>query len=182
MNCTKCGLETRNLVVCDACNKPPTDTKYYRHQNSGDRFFKVSDDERPVLQIISTPSSEVKKGKACSRGITEIKYISWLGSWSWRTDDIEWNKNITEIKQSEFYEAFDKIINEICKDRPVLKSQSFNPKVSPEIKNYAQKVTARTVSDINATADGIPDSVSILKEGDLLKSVIDELSHLAITN
>ena len=47
-----------------------------------------------------------------------------------------------------------------------------------EIRKYAQSIVSKTVSDINANADRIPDDVAMMKEQELLQAVIDELKAL----
>ena len=47
-----------------------------------------------------------------------------------------------------------------------------------EIRKYAQSIVSKTVSDINANADRIPDDVAMMKEQELLQAVIDELKSL----
>lgn len=50
--------------------------------------------------------------------------------------------------------------------------------VSAEIRKYAQSIVSKTVQEINAKADQIPDDISLMKEQDLLDAVRSELDTL----
>jgi hypothetical protein len=66
-------------------------------------------------------------------------------------------------------------------DKPFGGSLAGNSSSTPgkaELRKYAQSIVSKTVSDINAKADGIPDDVAIMKEQELLQAVIDELKSL----
>lgn len=52
------------------------------------------------------------------------------------------------------------------------------PMSSAEIRKYAQSIVSKTVSEINAKADQIPDDVAVMKEHELLQAVINELQTL----
>ncbi len=52
------------------------------------------------------------------------------------------------------------------------------PMNSAEIRKYAQSIVSKTVNDINAKADEIPDDVAVMKEHELLQAVINELQTL----
>ena len=58
---------------------------------------------------------------------------------------------------------------------PALKQQ---PMSSAEVRKYAQSIVSKTVQEINAKADQIPDDVAVMKEHELLQAVINELQTL----
>jgi len=72
---------------------------YYKYDNphQGVRYFKVKETYGDVLQIIT--ESVPKKGRPYMKGITFIKYSTWIGSWGWKLKE---SKNIVEIKRKEF--------------------------------------------------------------------------------
>ena len=49
---------------------------------------------------------------------------------------------------------------------------------SAQIRQYAQSIVSKVVSDVNAKADSIPDDVAVMKEQELLQAVIKELQTL----
>lgn len=52
------------------------------------------------------------------------------------------------------------------------------PMSSAEVRKYAQSIVSKTVQEINAKADQIPDDVAVMKEHELLQAVISELQTL----
>lgn len=52
------------------------------------------------------------------------------------------------------------------------------PMSSAEVRKYAQSIVSKTVAEINAKADEIPDDVAVMKEHELLQAVINELQTL----
>ena len=49
---------------------------------------------------------------------------------------------------------------------------------SAEIRKYAQSIVSKTVTEINAKADQIPDDISVMKEQDLFKAVLQEMQSI----
>lgn len=108
-NCIKCGAETVNIVVCDACNLPPEGTKYYRYytEYGGECYFKVSGTNQDVLQVVT--KSNAKRG-SYKIGAYFIKYNSFIGSKGWKLNE---SKNTKEISQEEFDSVVDQMLKRI---------------------------------------------------------------------
>lgn len=51
-------------------------------------------------------------------------------------------------------------------------------KNSAQIRQYAQSIVSKVVTDVNAKAESIPDDVAVMKEQELLQAVIRELQTL----
>lgn len=83
---------------------------YYRYENPnvGVRYFKVTKENEPVLQVIE--SVQAKKGRAYTIGITYITYLTFIGSWGWRLSE---SRFIKEISVDEFNLALNKSLNKL---------------------------------------------------------------------
>jgi hypothetical protein len=52
------------------------------------------------------------------------------------------------------------------------------PMSSAEVRKYAQSIVSKTVTEINAKADQIPDDISVMKEQDLFNAVLQEMQSI----
>lgn len=87
------------------------DTKYYLYKSEwrGERYFKVAP-WKDVVQIVVY--TQPKKGRPYQKGITLMKYISFIGSWGWKLKE---SKNIKEVSKAEFEKMFEKILKRLRK-------------------------------------------------------------------
>lgn len=134
--CAKCGAETTNLVVCNSCNLPPGETKYYHFSdNRGECFFRVRGSDQDVLQIVTKTSPGVKKG-SYKKGVYYIRYNSFIGNKGWKlSEKLKENGYIKEISKTTFDSVLDQVTNGF-KDpvqKPIGKEARFLAKKPDEL-------------------------------------------------
>jgi hypothetical protein len=86
-------------------------TKYYFYSNKhqGQRYFKV-DPFKDVIQVVV--HTQPKKGRPFMKGITLMKYLTFLQSWGWKMEESIYLKEITK---KEYEKAFAKILKKLEK-------------------------------------------------------------------
>lgn len=86
--------------------------KYYEFSNPniGKRYFKVNGENIDVVQVIAHTQS--KKGRPYQKGITLIKYTTFIGSWGWKMSSSRFMK---QISKSEYEKQFNKTLKKLTK-------------------------------------------------------------------
>ncbi len=86
-------------------------TKYYFYSNlnQGRRYFKVQP-FKDVVQIVV--HVQPKKGRPYQKGITLMRYTTFLSSWGWKLNE---SKNLKQITEKEYELIFDKILKRLRK-------------------------------------------------------------------
>lgn len=82
----------------------------YSNPNIGKRYFKVYGENLDVVQVIS--STQSKKGRPYQKGITLIKYTTFIGSWGWKMSSSRFMKR---IKKKEYDLQFNKVLKKLSK-------------------------------------------------------------------